>query len=1374
MISDKKREALKKATATRVANAAARALARLQPVPVVPVVVPVVKEMTKQEKTAARIAKGQATKAAKRQHDLEIVGKTKKVTKPKKTPAQIEANKRRTANATATRLKLAAERKAIIETLGLDKKKLTDKQKRTIVKDAVNVLTTAAKEIVSKEKTVKVTTRQRTTKPKKTQQRAKVGEPLTEEDIIQGKLPDKYPFYFQPTHGDKRHPKPAVLFKNDNDVKKYLRNVETADTRAAEEDNIASDSEEIDQDVDAFLNELANEREYSSRDDDDDEGLFPHPQPQTLRDVIDSDEEREVEKWRKDKYGDHDASYEVDSPTRGGGGMTFGGGCTGAVSACAKSQADNCLLRIIASHGVDTEKVYSRYPHLQRVPGSTDPIYITHDEMGAVSKMLRVNINVYSRLGSVINKPWHKFENGHCKTIRVVIEDGHAFMLTNTFDIDNIVYGPVPLVDDIDGIAIKHAGDHAIVIHDGRYTMFKEYKVSTITGKPEDDYGIKNAYIFNTEQYMFKLFKKVHDLETIHLPDIRKIVKVSEHFIGNEVFHKITPDTRAVDHNKSYVSYKSSKYYMGFPGNVLGASLSPQPACSPYKDVFVALKDIKGMPWVCARMLKYTSGPIVLAMPMYNYLKTVCSEMVVDYWLASTTKDIDIVKFTDEHKTINDNVGDHKRYRNALIGKCIAGGIREGKKVIVKTASQRERDQVIGECRENGLSLTVMDDGNLSIKYKAKSNGLFQFHSYILAYAATQLMEKACQLITDGCTFVGFNVDCLLYVPPVVSYDPTERSLEIGGWKAESLEHKSLFKRLKVSTLMDFPERVNPQPVNMDTLRYFKNTLIVGPPGIGKSHEFKTNPLFDQILTTPTRTLREEHKAGQYGFANTYTTHKYIQFSVDEDTLKGLRRKHKVPRVHKTLIVDEFTMFNQSEWKKIIDRSNTDKGGCIIAIGDHEQIRKGIDAPEVNIEYFKAHGFDVVYLDRQPDVPARHTYEEGCILDRMRIGWEDLGNGASIAERRAHAKKGNDMQVDIIRPYLSSVDNIYDIVDKVISADHCDVYVSDTHSKLHDVNVYVRDYCIANGLTFPVNNNKGRIIRIPADSPSIWWGRMKMDDVMPSDGVLKYEPAFAVTGDSIEGSTKDCKVYVDTNMSRPRVFYTACTRTKRLADTVLVNNSTRYVPIVEQMVYTVDEGRRSRPLQYGCFDDVERLVWPKRAPHHKPKKSTMINRLKTMCDHLVKRPLTEPETFCEQEVYVVCTDVMLKVDDVCAKVGELLPRVVPTSLKSKLDKRFALINAANAANVRSDPVNMQVHNTLADLARKCCHKKDWRMTLFYLSDTVFNTLLSLHSDIDLLSTGVIKSVGDAVRINSKLYPKPTIPDVIVLPNGERFELDITI
>ena len=78
-----------------------------------------------------------------------------------------------------------------------------------------------------------------------------------------------------------------------------------------------------------------------------------------------------------------------------------------------------------------------------------------------------------------------------------------------------------------------------------------------------------------------------------------------------------------------------------------------------------------------------------------------------------------------------------------------------------------------------------------------------------------------------------------------------------------------------------------------------------------------------------------------------------------------MRRSGKIPREHTYVVIDEFTMFTAEEWDTIMRRKGN---SIIIALGDFEQIRSGIDGTPIRPEYVfnKYKNVDLVEIPRTP------------------------------------------------------------------------------------------------------------------------------------------------------------------------------------------------------------------------------------------------------------------------------------------------------------------------------------------------------------------------------------------------------------------------
>lgn len=849
----------------------------------------------------------------------------------------------------------------------------------------------------------------------------------------------------------------------------------------------------------------------------------------------------------------------------------------------AKMQADNCLLAIIRNAGINTEKVYKTFPHLRPTEDKEEYIYVTHEEVERIAKMLRFTINTYSALGARLNRPWHQFKIQRGKTIHVRFADGHASIVPSKISVTTVAYQPTLTIPTNDISVVDYdyfppprnsTPDDALIpkyftrMQDNNFTLHKVFRPSSVTNNPEDDLNHDYNYVFTPEQMLYRLFKKHYSLTPIQDPSIRSIVKSAEHFINRKRFSSIPKNALYTDKNKCFTSYKTLPQYMGFPTENLVA----MPVSTVLPPFFVIASDVTDYPQSFKHLYSYSSGPITLTMPVYNYLISVGATVTINYYLCCPLAiDIDIVAFGNDY--INKGYvkpADIKLFRNTIIGRTIGGGMKETKKMTVKVSSQSEFDQLVYECDEEGLTFDNPSPNTLVINFKNNGTGLFHFHSYILGYASIHMMEQWHDLEYNNCIIHAYNVDSLIYSSPS-GYDASlGTDTMIGGWKLEVFNacKRRFYKDIAlVDYGITYPQHtVKLLPISHTRCTYNRPIVIHGAGGLGKSHGFKVSPLYDQIMLTPTLSLRDAHKSGNVAFLNTHTVHKYIQFSCNQQKFNALRKANRIPKWHLYIVIDELTMFSKEQWDVILERT---KGSIIIALGDFEQICMSVNGTPVTLNYFKKRGFDIEEFKRTSTQVARHNYQEGVILDSLR--------GCKPHE-----------QAEIMSKHLQVVKETaagYDISRMVNN-----IFITDTHRECNRVNMQAKAYYIQNALLFPCRDQKNRHHMLFPNDPLIWWGRTKMSQVIPQK--YKYEPAFAMTPDSVQGQTITTKkVYVDTNMSRHGAFYTSVTRTPKLQDTILCEPKTDdeghklvtkpvdielnpdYLPLLQELKYTYDDER---------------------------------------------------------------------------------------------------------------------------------------------------------------------------------------------------------
>lgn len=801
----------------------------------------------------------------------------------------------------------------------------------------------------------------------------------------------------------------------------------------------------------------------------------------------------------------------------------------------AKYYMGNCLINIVKDHP-KAKDIFKRLPHLKPTEVIPNP-EISEDDVVILARILKAHFTIYSKLGSKTFQPWKEFgTKGKGRQYHVVFSGGHATMMERKFNIDSIVYldnvdDPESYTDVVDAGFEPPEGPndyrplYYVRFIDNKFVMYKTFRPSSFTLNPKDDEDTYLSYTTNKVQVASRIFKKMYfgPLSS----SIKDMVKSAEHFITRRLFSTPTDRTEFIDSNKCFVSYKKNPYYDGFPTHEL------YPIIGDRNDARFSAVTIENVPKCFQLLTMYKDGTIILPTPVVRYLQTI-SNVTIKYSLIGPTRDIDIIEFADHYKNVL-NESQIKKFRNSIIGYSIAGGMKETKKLQCRYSTQAELDQLIHECDVNGLTFSVQDIyKTITIDYKNVTNGAFHFHSYILGYALITMSSMMSQLLQLGLDIVGYNVDAILY------NNPERKKIEhsddpIGGWKIESIQDKhdnlkckSYYYNYPIST--DVP-RTYTQDMDIKLPnRPIGNILITGAAGVSKSYPYILDPHFDQVLLTFTKRLAKRHKetaAELNSPCKVFTAAKYFQFGTMQHPVSdlnwyGMRSRGTIPQRHKIVVVDEFTMYSKFQWDIMIRRASADNS-FIVALGDPEQISNAIGDVSIDVKYFADRKFTVIDKKRVKEEERyhRHDFADGSILDSLR----SQKTYRQVEELREHCATVNTKDINFVNS----------------------IFITDNHKKCNYVNLLARDYCIKNKTPFPVKDRKGSILHLMIDQPSvnakIWWDKIKMCSDKDFPKQFLYEPAFAVTADSVQGETVDKIVYVDSGICRRGAFYTAVTRT---------------------------------------------------------------------------------------------------------------------------------------------------------------------------------------------------------------------------------------
>src|SRR5580698_55935 len=246
----------------------------------------------------------------------------------------------------------------------------------------------------------------------------------------------------------------------------------------------------------------------------------------------------------------------------------------------ANSFEGNCLLNIIANSGYDVTPIYKKFPHLR--PNGDELVYINAKEVKEVSKILRKSIVVYSALGIKIGKIWEQHTRGKNAKISVVFSNEHATIAANRIRISKVVYEDIDVLPRTVDVAdydyhqkYPEILRYYTTISEGKFTLHKSFRPSSITGREEDDSNPNYNYAADPSQLLYAIFKEKYGLGPIKDSQIRNVIKSAEHFTGCRRFCEIPEQALEIDKNMCYASYKEVAGYIGFPSGDFIPSFYP-------------------------------------------------------------------------------------------------------------------------------------------------------------------------------------------------------------------------------------------------------------------------------------------------------------------------------------------------------------------------------------------------------------------------------------------------------------------------------------------------------------------------------------------------------------------------------------------------------------------------------------------------------------------------------------------------------------------------------------------------------------------------------------------------------------------------------
>jgi hypothetical protein len=852
----------------------------------------------------------------------------------------------------------------------------------------------------------------------------------------------------------------------------------------------------------------------------------------------------------------------------------------GRVGKVAKMGIQNCALGLMFdrseakavgkySKALKTRAdIYKKYPHL--TPNGTDHVYAEVDELDRIARMLKLSVSIYSELGAFRNlPPWKVIGAKKQSPVRMICSREHTRLFDNDLNTppDAITYVPFLNRDVLNdnmiissgGCATKEEND---LIRQGLvnpplnwYTkyenmedpatkkqkriirMYKTFRPSTFTGEPSHDDDRAFMGVHNNSMMLYKLFKQAFDIRKTPDEFVKVMITACESVM---IARGVTEEGRSwtgladeVDRNKHYMSAFESKYYRGFPTKLITFTGEPVTVfgCSrPLEPAFVVVKTIS-MTESLARawsMIRHT-GQLVLPYPVYKFLIDSGAKITCSHTIYSSFIDIKIRDFMNEHKERFPTVKEFKDAGNSLIGKLVIGGLKSEESRDYWGLTEEEQQQIIYECEINGYTY-VYTAGRKCLTVTCPRvvgrAGSFHTYAYFLGYACVETMTKFLE-VDQYAKILAYNVDSI-----TVDCYGGETGILPGEWKSSTDIMKPHYMRLINNAVFrdNIDYEFNDFAIDsMDpALIDYKITdmlLIHAAAGIGKTHRFRVTGWTDATLTAPTLTLRDDHTNDEMRKVERVMT-----------TQKRFTSQARIEsRVN---ICDEFTMSSRGEWLSYIKKCQND---FLINLGDFVQICNAIEGDPVTEEWFLEQGFTIVSVERSLTGKARHEYKYGTFLDSLRE--VDIKEQIEMCVESKQFEVVDDEEMATMSRELALTKP-----GQICVGTNARAWELNQMAKREHLWMYFK-------ITQKKHPKRGSLIAMPREvfvnNMGIYWDRKTMHDEIPS-GCL-FEPAFAVTVDSMQGKTILWKLFIDCNgMNRHGAFYTAVSRTKTSDMTVLV------------------------------------------------------------------------------------------------------------------------------------------------------------------------------------------------------------------------------
>jgi len=752
-----------------------------------------------------------------------------------------------------------------------------------------------------------------------------------------------------------------------------------------------------------------------------------------------------------------------------------------------------------------------------------------------VDRILNSSLNIRVIVMSSTNCVWYdpyipaKHEKKKPNVIYVFAHDDHASLYIPVTDVQQIIYTNCPKKDT--------TNIHQPQLHYRHCTNpneeYPEYSTRAVrvdsrifkTYRPPspDDENLTYALCKDENAYLYQKWKKSMDIRPLSEPYFSIFNQADNHLTTQYFQEYVINDSQghSYDANRAFPSYIYHKLYKKYKIITDYVNLYQTDTYN-----LTTVLDYSGASRVSSIEYIGKAGELVkkigwiLPNQWYTHIRLFTAvtngwvKITIDYSVIATAEDV-LLPFTQD-----------KKYNNQFIGRLIAGGLQDTYLQYYVCTNTNESKQLLYELNndpEVEAAYYEEESGYIHASKKSTNNPtqLHQVHSCIIDYQQSTMMEMMVSAL--DCEIITFNTDGFFTRHKIPDF---KSSTKWGEFKYEGIKNIKWYSK---------PDAIKPKPtVNLPTIipnisdyvgLLSNKTKYSGPAGCGKSYvSLYKSPRVNSVFLFPTNPLVAD--ALKNGIKNAQTLHHFA----------GIGTSYHEQQIYENVVLDEVSMVSHEHLSIIEDICKKYRMNLHL-IGD------------IN--------------------PDGTTFQRGVVQGTTRRKWSDYQQRAWVEDDTPiqFRRQPNQKQWDIIQS-LRGKEHEEQLQ---ILMHHCKVItqlpekwehigISSMHKNICILNKQVYDIekkpdIVPAKCTKTTKRKDGSYITINGTitdqlATDVWWGRTSSAD----SSKYKYEAAYFVTSDSIQGNTVTKPIIIDAkNSDMVNFLYTAVSRTTNLDNVLILN-----------------------------------------------------------------------------------------------------------------------------------------------------------------------------------------------------------------------------